>query len=181
MAVRQALHGPEKMRLARAAAGLIRPGMVVIVDGGTTHAHLADALTADLRCTVVTHSPAIALSLERHEGVEVVLLGGRLFRHSMVAMGAGTALAYGRLTADLCLLGVTGVHPALGLTTGDSAEAELKRVMIGAAAEVVVQATPDKVGRASAWQIAGLEALSTLVTVGARPHGLPEAVAHLRA
>jgi DeoR/GlpR family transcriptional regulator of sugar metabolism len=181
LASREGMHTAEKRQLARAVVSLIRPGMVVIVDGGTTHIHLADALPEGLDCTVVTHSPAIAMSLERHEGIEVVLLGGRMFRHSMVAMGPETALAYGRLSADLCLLGVTGVHKQLGLTTGDSAEAELKRVMIGSAAEAVVLATPDKIGRASPWQIAEITAISTLVTMGTRPEGMPQSVGHVRA
>lgn len=181
LAVREGMYSAEKQQLARAVVGLIRPGMVVIIDGGTTHAHLTGVLPEGLACTVVTHSPAIAVSLERHERIEVVLLGGRMFRHSMVAMGPETALAYGRLAADLCLLGVTGVHTQLGLTTGDSTEAELKRVMIGAAAETVVLATPDKIGRASPWQIAETAMIATLVTVGPRPEGLPRTVAHLRA
>lgn len=181
MAARAGLHHAGKAALVRAAARLIRPGMVVIVDGGTTHALLAAALPRDLTCTIVTHSPTVAASLEQNQGVEVVLLGGRLFRHSMVVMGAETAAAFGRVRADLCLLGVTGVHPGLGLTTGDSAEAGLKRVMMECAGESVVLATPDKIGRASPWQIAGLDQMATLICDGARPEWLPPQVAHLAA
>jgi DeoR/GlpR family transcriptional regulator of sugar metabolism len=178
LAARREMLGEEKRHLAVAAAELIEDGAIVIVDGGTTHMGVAAALPRDRRCTVVTHSPGIAASFEAHEGVDIVLVGGRIFRHSMVAMGPETAEAFGRLRADLCLLGVTGVHPDLGLTTGDAGEAALKRLMAQAAAETVVLATADKIGRASPWGIAPLGVLSTLITTGARPGWLPDAVAH---
>lgn len=176
---RRDLHVQEKARLARAAARLVRDGAILIVDGGTTHLGLAASLPHDLRCTIVTHSPGIAASFEHHDRVDVILIGGRLFRHSMVALGPETAMAYQQINADLCLLGVTGVHPDLGLTTGNSDEAALKRIMSAAAAETVVLATSDKLGHASPWQIAGLDRLSALVTGGARPDWLPAPVDHL--
>jgi DeoR/GlpR family transcriptional regulator of sugar metabolism len=38
---------------------------------------------------VVTHSPGIALGLVNHPSIEVILIGGRLYKHSIVAVGAG--------------------------------------------------------------------------------------------
>ncbi len=86
----------------------------MIVDGGTTHLALIAALPTDLACTIVTHSPGIAAALEGHHRVEVILFGGRLFRHSMVAMGTATVAGYMSLRADLCFLGVTGVQAEAG-------------------------------------------------------------------
>lgn len=167
-----------KTQLGRAGAGLIRDGQVVIVDGGTTHLALAAALPADLHCTIVTHSPGLAAALEPFSRVQVVLFGGQLFRHSMVAMGTATVAGYQGLRADLCFLGVTGVQAEAGLTTGDAEEAALKRIMVAAAADVVVLATPDKLGTVSPWGIAPLGLMSRLVTVGDRPDWLPQDVLH---
>ena len=52
------------------------PGATVILDGGTTTLAIAQALPADLRATVVTHSPTVAAALVEHPTVEVFLLGG---------------------------------------------------------------------------------------------------------
>lgn len=180
-AARQTMSTPEKLRLGQAGAQLIRPGMVVIVDGGTTHLALAAALPADLRCTIVTHSPALAAALEPHTGIDIILIGGRLFRHSMVAAGPIAQEAFSRVRADLCLLGVTGVHADTGLTTGDAEEAALKATMIAHAAEVAVLATSDKLRATSPWVIAPLRQLGTLISCGARPDWLPNEVAHLTA
>ena len=95
VAVRRNVHETEKRRLAQAAARLIHDDAIVIVDGGTTHGELAQALPHSRRCTIVTHSPAIAASFEFHEQVQIVMIGGRIFRHSMVAVGAEAAEAFG--------------------------------------------------------------------------------------
>jgi DeoR/GlpR family transcriptional regulator of sugar metabolism len=178
---RRDLQADAKRRLALVTARLVRPGMTVLVDGGTTTLALVAALPADIRATMVTHSPGIAVALEGHADVDVVLIGGRLFRHSMVACGAEAQAGFARVRADLCLLGVTGVHPETGLTTGDPDEAAIKRTMMGAAAETVLMATPDKIGATGVWGIAPIASLGTLVTVGARPDWLPPEVAHLAA
>jgi len=48
----------------------------VILDGGTTALAVVHALPADLRATVVTHSPTVASALVDHPDVEVYLIGG---------------------------------------------------------------------------------------------------------
>ncbi len=152
-----------KQALGRAAAALIRPGQVAFVDGGTTTEAMVAHLPPDLAATVVTHSPAIAVALAGHVGIEVVLIGGRLFRHSMVATGADTVEAIGRIRADLYVMGVTGIHPEVGLTTGDGEEAAVKRAMVRAAAETAVPVSRDKLGAASPYVICPLADIATMV------------------
>jgi DeoR/GlpR family transcriptional regulator of sugar metabolism len=49
--------------IARAAAKLVRPGQVVILDGGTTTLQVVRHLPLDLEATIVTNSPPIAIAL----------------------------------------------------------------------------------------------------------------------
>ena len=114
------------------------PGQVVIVDGGTTTSELIAYLPADLRITVVTHSPSIALGLVEHPSIEVILIGGRLYKHSIVTVGAAAIEGIDNIHADLFFMGVTGIHPEAGLTTGDFEEACIKRAFSCRAAETVV-------------------------------------------
>lgn len=157
-----------KQQLGRKGAALIQPGQVVILDGGTTHLAVVQALPPGLAATIVTHSPTIAAALEPFAALEVILIGGRLMRHSMVALGAAAQDGFAHIRADLCLLGVTGVHPEAGLTTGDHEEALIKRRMMQSAGETVVLATPDKLGTASAYQIAPLDQ-ARVITAGDAP------------
>ncbi len=138
----------------------------MIVDGGTTTAAMIGFLPADLSCTVVTHSPGIAVALVDHPRIEVILLGGRVFKHSVVAVGAETLAGMARINADLFFMGVTGVHPRAGFTTGDYEEAGIKRALTARAAETVVMASREKLNAASAFAIGELSLASTLIVDG---------------
>src|SRR4029453_15208402 len=65
-AVRQGQAPAAKQAIARAAAQLVRDGQVIILDGGTTTLQVAQLLPVDLRATVVTNSPPIAIARPEH-------------------------------------------------------------------------------------------------------------------
>jgi DeoR/GlpR family transcriptional regulator of sugar metabolism len=163
LAGRQELATEEKVVLGRAAAQMIRPGQVVILDGGTTTLQAARHLPQDLRATIVTHSPTIAVELVEHPTVEVILLGGRLFKHSGVAVGAATIESISRIRADIYFMGVTGIHPMAGLSTGDLEEAHVKRALSASAAETIVLASAEKLNAASPFVIAPITEVSEIV------------------
>jgi DeoR/GlpR family transcriptional regulator of sugar metabolism len=155
-----------KKTIARKAVKLIQPGQVVIIDGGTTTTELIRLLPHDLSFTVVTHSPGIAVELVDYPAVEVILLGGVLYKHSVVTMGTTLMEAAGRITADLFFMGVTGVHRSVGFTTGSYEEAGVKRALSQRAAETVVMASQEKINSASAFTIGELSLASTLIVDG---------------
>ncbi|WP_435273510.1 DeoR/GlpR family DNA-binding transcription regulator [Streptomyces parvulus] len=158
-----------KRKVAAVAAGLVRPGGSVILDGGTTALAVARALPAELTCTVITHSPTIATALIEHPRAELFLLGGRVFKHSAVTCGAAAVEAAQNVSADLCLLGVTGVHPDAGLTTADADEAAMKRALSARAAETYILASSEKIGTASPYRVLPWEKVTGLIT-DAGPH-----------
>lgn len=161
---RQGVAVSSKSRVAVAAAALVRPGSTVVLDGGTTTLAVVQALPRDLSATVVTHSPTIAAALGDHEGIEILLIGGRVFRHSMVTCGAAAVEAAQAFTADLFLLGVTGIHHQAGLTTGDADEAAMKRALSRRAAETYVLGSAEKIGAASQFTVLPLTDVTAVVT-----------------
>ena len=162
-AERSSLGIEAKKRVAKRGAELISPGQVVIIDGGTTTTELVRCLPGDLAFTAVTHSPGIALALVDYPQVDVILIGGRLFRHSVVTVGAAAIEGIAQIHADLFFMGVTGIHPDAGLTTGDYEEACIKRAFSGRAAETVVLASPEKINTASSFMIGELSLINTVV------------------
>ncbi|MBT1868516.1 DeoR/GlpR family DNA-binding transcription regulator [Enterobacter mori] len=152
-----------KRNVARKGAQLISAGQVVIIDGGTTTAELITFLPPDLQITVVTHSPSIALGLVEHPLIDVILIGGRLYKHSIVTVGAAAIEGIGNIHADLFFMGVTGIHPDAGLTTGDFEEACIKRAFSGRAAETIVLASPEKINTASSFAIGDVSLANTMV------------------
>lgn len=169
---RQDIASAAKLAIATRAAAMILPGQVVILDGGTTCVQLARCLPPTLAITVVTHSPSIAVELASHPLVEVLLIGGRLFKHSMVAVGASAIEAMAHIRADVYFMGVTGVHPTEGLSTGDLEEAYVKRALAARAAEVIVLASTEKLGAASPYVIADINTVSSIVV----DRGAPDAI-----
>ncbi|MFM0165359.1 DeoR/GlpR family DNA-binding transcription regulator [Paraburkholderia sediminicola] len=163
LAGRERIESASKAAIGRAAAGMIARGQIAFIDGGTTAVQLARHLPRDLRATIVTHSPSIAVELAEHSALEVIMIGGRLFRHSMVNVGAAAMEALSHIRADLYFMGVTGIHPQAGLSTGDMEEAYIKRALAEHAAETVVLASTEKFNAASAYKIADVTAASTLV------------------
>ncbi|MGR6916729.1 DeoR/GlpR family DNA-binding transcription regulator [[Actinomadura] parvosata] len=163
-ATRQSVQISGKQRVAAAAAALVRPGSTAIIDGGTTALAVARTLPPDLRATVVTHSPTVAGALAEHHDVEVYLIGGRLFKHSMVSCGAAAVEAARSVNADLFLLGVTGVHPDTGLTTDDADEAAMKRTLARQAADTYVLASSEKIGAASRFSVLPLTEVAAVIT-----------------
>ncbi len=161
---REIIEPESKQRVARRAVDLIRQGDRVILDGGTTTLAVARSLPPDLAATVVTHSPTIAAALVDHPTIEILLLGGRIYKHSAVACGAATVEAAQAISADLFLLGVTGVHPEHGLTTGDPEEAAMKRALAARAADTYVLASAEKLGAVSPYKVLDLHAVSGIVT-----------------
>lgn len=160
---REDLSVESKKRLAIVAAQMIRPGQVIGVDGGTTNLELVRHIPATIGATVVTHSPLIAAALQDHRNIEVILLGGRLFRHSMVCLGANTTRELEQFHFDIFFLGATGVHPIAGATTGDWDDATVKRAFCSRAAEVVLMASPEKLNAASPFTIISVNQIGALI------------------
>ncbi|UMR32835.1 DeoR/GlpR family DNA-binding transcription regulator [Massilia sp. MB5] len=162
-AQRQQISADAKPAIGRAAAAMVRPGQVVFIDGGTTAVQLARHLPRDLRAMVVTHSPSIAVELAEHASIDVLMIGGRLFKHSIVAVGAATMEAISQIRADIFFMGVCSLHPEAGITTGDYEEGCVKRAISAASLRTVVLASQEKLDTAAPFQIAPLSQVSDIV------------------
>jgi DeoR/GlpR family transcriptional regulator of sugar metabolism len=169
---REQVSPKDKIALGSMGASMIRPNQVVILDGGTTALQVARHLAPNLRATIVTHSPTVAVEAARHPYVDIIMLGGRLYRHSMVNLGAAVIDAAAHMRADIYFMGVTGVHPDAGLSTGDAEEAAVKRALHERAAETVVLASAEKLMAASPFVVTSLAEITLLVV----PPGTPDRV-----
>jgi DeoR/GlpR family transcriptional regulator of sugar metabolism len=171
---REQLASAAKIAIGKAAAAMVQRDQVVILDGGTTTRELARHLPSDLRATVVTHSPTIAMELVQHPTVEVILIGGRLFKHSVVAVGAAAIEAISLIRADTYFMGVTGIHPEAGLSTGDLEEAHIKRALSAAAADTIVLVSAEKLNAASPYIIAPVTEATGIIVERNTPQSATE-------
>lgn len=107
-----------------------------------------------------------------HPLVEVILIGGRLFKHSIVAMGPSALEAIAQIRTDIYFMGVCSLHPEGGISTGDFDEAGVKRAISAMARRTVVLASPEKLDTASPYQIAPLSQVSAVIVNREAPDAL---------
>jgi DeoR/GlpR family transcriptional regulator of sugar metabolism len=155
---------PEKISIAERAAQLVQNGMVVVMGGGITNVKTAEHFPLDLHATVITHNPPVAIALAEHPNVEVILVGGRLYKYTMVTVGVETAEAIQRVRADMCFLGVCSLHPDVGISNVHYDESQVERAMINCAGEVVALASSEKLGTASPFVIGRISDLNLIIT-----------------
>ncbi|CDG81098.1 DeoR/GlpR family DNA-binding transcription regulator [Janthinobacterium agaricidamnosum] len=159
---RQGQARDRKSQLAQAAVRLVQPGQIVFIDAGSTNMAVADALP-DIKLTVVTNAPAIAIALLDRPAIDVILIGGTLDAASGACLGAKALRDIESIRSDLCFLGTCGVHAAAGLTAFGHEDAECKRTIAAMSKVTVAAVTTEKLGTAAPFFILPAGQLSHLV------------------
>ena len=162
------LERPEKTAIARAAAGLVRPGTAIALAGGTTTFALAQCLLDVPGLTIVTNSLRVTNLFSGTRGLDgstdpVVLTGG-VRTPSDALVGPVADLTIRSLHFDMLFLGCFGIDPDAGLTTPNLAEAETNRALMRVARRVVVLADHTKWGLVSLSSFARLSDVDVLIT-----------------
>lgn len=160
----------EKERIGEMAARMVRDGETIILDAGTTAMAMALTLPDDLRdIVVVTSSLDIAVALDMHPGVSVIVTGGKMKNtgknsrsHSLTSPFG--ALVLEQINADCAYLCCTGIDVERGFTNAHFEEIEIKRAMMASARRVVFLGDHAKIGHVAGARIADLAEATLLVT-----------------
>ena len=154
----------QKEVISEKALKLFENGQTVILDNGSTNMLIARKLPTKLSMTIFTNSVPIAQILCEHPNVEVVFLGGRMYKRAQVAVGVSVVESLARLRADLCIVGVCSIHPDIGVTTPDWEESLVKQKMVNVSKRVVATAWQDKFDTADSCLVCPFDELDVLVT-----------------
>lgn len=95
----------KKEAIAAAAAELVRPGMLVALDAGTTAWHVARKLKAKSPLTILTSALAPLEELGNVPGITIFLVGGRYLPQDLSFMSADTVESLQRFHADIAFVG----------------------------------------------------------------------------
>jgi len=160
----------QKESIAQAAAGLVAPGMVVGLSGGTTTTAIAAALAArdDLSVgpgiTVVTNAVNIAAQLATRPDIKVVVTGGVIHSRSYELVGPFVEQLLRGVRLDIAFIGVNGMDATAGATTQDEREAAVNRMMAERARRAVVVTDSSKIGTVAFAAVGGAELFPVLLT-----------------
>jgi len=164
--VKASLHRTEKARIGQAAAALVQPGEVIILDSGTTTTEIARQLKtrAIHGLTIITNAMNVISELVDAPGISVICIGGILRPVSQSFVGPQAEAMLGDLHADRLFLAVDGFDLESGPTTPDVLEAQLNSMMMTRAREITLVADSSKLGRRSVSRIGSLDQIHRLIT-----------------
>ncbi|WP_315836933.1 DeoR/GlpR family DNA-binding transcription regulator [Bradyrhizobium prioriisuperbiae] len=156
----------EKSRIAVAAAPLIKDGMKIFIDSGSTTLAFARRLLTR-RITIHTNSIDIAALMSTNPEVDVTVLGGVLKPDYKALFGALTLAAIKEHFYDAVVMGIATVHAEHGFMDLGQDEALLRRAAIAQSRRSIMLADSNKFGRLGTVCTFGLGDVNVLVTNGA--------------
>lgn len=154
----------EKKIIAAKAIPLLEDGMVAFLSGGTTNLVFVSALPKSLRATIYTYSLEIALQLTDHRHIEIVFIGGRIQKKSMVATGIDVFQILSRVHADICFVGTSGINSNNGITDESYEIALIKKAMIDSSDKTVSLITSNKLNIRHNYSVCQLSEIDVIVS-----------------
>ncbi|MBB6693850.1 DeoR/GlpR transcriptional regulator [Cohnella xylanilytica] len=167
-------HLAEKRLIAQAAAAMVEDGDIIILDAGTTTLEMANLLRDKRNVTAIVNDLNIATSLQPFEGVNVIVLGGTLRKNLHCTVGPFANNLLSELNVDKAFLGSNAFSVQKGCTTPDINQAEIKKIMVKVATQVIVLCDSSKIGKNSFLQFAPAGEIHTFIT----DSGVEESVAN---
>jgi DeoR/GlpR family transcriptional regulator of sugar metabolism len=161
---RSQLNAEAKRRIAAAAAGLVRAEETVVLDAGSTLLALARVFPSERNVTVLTPGISIAQQLAPVAGVEVRVLGGRLFARTMVTVGSPREQGLEAVVAHTAFMGAGGVDPDLDAVESSFDLAAAKRALIRAARRKILLVDSSKWTEAGKVKVAPVASFDIVIT-----------------
>ena len=154
----------QKQRMAVCAASLIKPGMSLYLDAGTTTLCLVPHIVNLTGITVITNDFSIVMELAGAKQVKVIHTGGVLDHDNIASVGTLAADTLRNLATDIAFISSSSWDLQRGITTPSEAKIEVKKAAMNSASGLVLMATSSKYGTFGMYKIAGLERFDTIIS-----------------
>jgi DeoR/GlpR family transcriptional regulator of sugar metabolism len=180
--VRERLQPREKDSIGSAAAAMVVDGESIALDASTTALALARHLKARgtwVHLTVVTNGIRIASELAGHPGITVAMPGGFVRWEALSVVGPLGAGIFERINVQKAFMGAAGFTVENGLSDATEEEAEIKRLMVGTAREVIAVVDHTKWQRVAFATFCRTDQLTAVVCDDQSPRGMVDALGRL--
>lgn len=118
-----------KISMAKAAAALVKPGMKLMLDSGTTIWTVSRQLKHLVPLTVITSSLAVIEEIGAADGITLFCAGGKFRPANLDFYGPRTQSTFAQFAADLAFIGADRLIPDKGGYAADQESAAIIRVM----------------------------------------------------
>ena len=170
--MRNVLHLPEKLRLARAAAGLVHSGNVIFIDASSTALHIIDHLSQVEGLVVLTNSIQAMLLLQK-AGIRTYCTGGAMIGQSLALAGSAAERMIADFNIDLMFFSSRGVNAQGWIVDYGEEETELRRLLIRQAGRRVFLCDQSKFGVSCTYHVARLADMDFIITDAPLPRDYP--------
>jgi DeoR/GlpR family transcriptional regulator of sugar metabolism len=154
----------DKHVIAQKTAALVQNGMYILTSGGTSILEFAQSLDTNLNATFFTCSLNAAIEFAHHPSIEVVMIGDKVTKDSMLTTGASAVQTIESIQADLCILGINSLDTQFGLSENDWEVVQIKKAMIKASQKTICIGISEKLNSQQKIKVANLDEIDILIT-----------------
>jgi DeoR/GlpR family transcriptional regulator of sugar metabolism len=154
----------DKNIIAQKTAALVQSGMYILTSGGTSILEFAKSLDPNLNATFFTCSLNAAIEFAHHPSIEVVMIGDKVSKDSMLTTGASAVQTIESIQADLCILGINSLDTQFGLSENDWEVVQIKKAMIKASKKTICIGISEKLNSQQKIKVANLDEIDILIT-----------------
>ena len=154
----------DKHIIAQKTAALVQSGMYILTSGGTSILEFAKSLEPNLNATFFTCSLNAAIEFAHHPSIEVVMIGDKVSKDSMLTTGASAVQTIESVQADFCIMGINSLDTQFGLSENDWEVVQIKKAMIKASKKTICIGISEKLNSQQKIKVANLDEIDILIT-----------------
>lgn len=159
-----------KRRIAQMAARLITDDQSVVFDSGSTLLQLAMQMPPVNNVVLATTGMNIAQYLMNRPGLDVHMIGGRVFPHTVSTIVSDLETSMGGLLAHQAFVGAHAIDPAFDVVDVSEDIARTKRNLVRMARRVIVLADSSKWDIGASSKAFSLSRVDLVITDDGLPH-----------
>ena len=154
----------QKQAIAKEAAALVQPGMMVAIDAGSTAWYVARLLKTKAPLTVITSAIAPLEELGNIPGITFFLVGGRYLPENLSFMSADTVDKFQQIHADIAFVGFEALNCGRGAFGASRAGANVGAVIAGCANRRILVGDSSKIEASMPFLIVQPDQIDVVIT-----------------
>lgn len=160
---RMTKHVKEKQEIARKAIDLLEGKQTIIADSSTTVMETLKLIPDTAEVTILTNSTEVFREFQQ-SSINIISTGGEFNKKSLSLQGQLAKSNIVKYNVDLALISCKGLNMEKGVQDSNESEAEIKKLMLEQAGEVVLLADSSKFGQTAFVSLIDLQCVHYIIT-----------------